>query len=91
MHLSSDLISLAAVILVALVCGLVLTRLRQPALVGYLLSGIVLGPSGFGLVHSREPISFLADLGVLLLLFLVGMELSLRSFRAIWGVALAAA
>lgn len=91
MHISNDLISLAAVILVALLCGLVLTRLRQPALVGYLLSGIVLGPSGFGLVHTREPISFLADLGVLLLLFLVGMELSLRSFRAIWGVALAAA
>lgn len=91
MHLSSDLISLAAVILMALLCGLILTRLRQPALVGYLLSGIVLGPSGFGLVHTREPISFLADLGVLLLLFLVGMELSLRSFRAIWGVALAAA
>lgn len=91
MHVSADLISLAAVILVALVCGLVLTRLRQPALVGYLLSGIVLGPSGFGLVEFRETISFLADLGVLLLLFLVGMELSLRSFRAIWGVALAAA
>lgn len=91
MHVSADLISLAAVILVALVCGLVLTRLRQPALVGYLLSGIVLGPSGFGLVEIRDAIGFLADLGVLLLLFLVGMELSLRSFRAIWGVALAAA
>jgi len=90
-HVSADLISLAAVILVALVCGLVLTRLRQPALVGYLLSGIVLGPSGFGLVEIRDAIGFLADLGVLLLLFLVGMELSLRSFRAIWGVALAAA
>lgn len=86
-----DLISLAAVILVALVCGLVFTRLRQPALVGYLLSGIVLGPSGFGLVDAREQITFLAELGVLLLLFLVGMELSLRSFRAILGVALAAA
>ncbi len=91
MHLHADLISLAAVILVALLCGLLFTRLRQPALVGYLLSGIVLGPSGFGLVDAREHISFLADLGVLLLLFFVGMELSLRSFRAILGVALAAA
>ena len=91
MHLHADLISLAAVILVALLCGLLFTRLRQPALVGYLLSGIVLGPSGFGLVDARAHISFLADLGVLLLLFFVGMELSLRSFRAILGVALAAA
>jgi len=90
-HVHADLISLAAVILVALVCGLVFTRLRQPALVGYLLSGIVLGPSGFGLVAARDQVTFLAELGVLLLLFLVGMELSLRSFRAILGVALAAA
>lgn len=65
--------------------------MRQPALVGYLICGFVLGPSGIGLVESREPITFLADLGVLLLLFVVGMELSLRSFRAVLGIALGAA
>lgn len=91
MHIDNNLISLSVIILAALVCGAVFSRLRQPALVGYLLCGFVLGPSGFGLVESREPVNFLADLGVLLLLFVVGMELSLRSFRAVIGVAVTAA
>jgi K+:H+ antiporter len=91
MHVHDDLITLSAIIVVALVCGTVFSRLRQPALVGYLLCGFVLGPSGFGLVESRQPVTFLADLGVLLLLFVVGMELSLRSFRAVLGVAVTAA
>lgn len=91
MHDQTDLWALAAVIVVALIAGAIFTRLRQPALVGYLLSGIVLGPSGLAVVESREHITFLADLGILLLLFIVGMELSLRSFRAVWRLAVAAA
>ena len=83
MHFNDQMLPLAVVILVALITGAALTRLRQPALVGYLLTGLILGPSGFALVETREYVSFLADLGVLLLLFFVGMELSLRSFRAI--------
>ncbi|MCW8835424.1 MAG: cation:proton antiporter [Rhodospirillales bacterium] len=91
MHMHAQLLPLVAVLSVALAAGMVFTRLRQPALVGYLLTGIVLGPSGFALVQTREYVSFLADLGVLLLLFIVGMELSLRGFRAIWKIAVAAA
>ena len=89
MHFNDQMLPLAVVILVALITGAALTRLRQPALVGYLLTGLILGPSGFALVETREYVSFLADLGVLLLLFFVGMELSLRSFRAIWKIAVA--
>jgi monovalent cation:H+ antiporter-2, CPA2 family len=89
MHVNDQMLPLAVVILVALVTGAILARLRQPALVGYLLTGLILGPSGFALVETREYVSFLADLGVLLLLFFVGMELSLRSFRAIWKIAVA--
>jgi CPA2 family monovalent cation:H+ antiporter-2 len=91
MHLESELPALAAVIVVALLAGLAFERLRQPALVGYLLTGIALGPSGAGLVADREAVRFLADLGILLLLFIVGMELSLRGFRLIWKVAVGAA
>lgn len=84
-----QLIPLAIVILVALSCGLVFTRMRQPAVIGYILAGVVLGPAGFGLVRNEENIALLADLGVLLLLFVIGMELSLRAFRRIWRIALA--
>jgi monovalent cation:H+ antiporter-2, CPA2 family len=91
MHVNDQMLPLAVVILVALITGAALARLRQPALVGYLLTGLILGPGGFALVETREYVSFLADLGVLLLLFFVGMELSLRGFRAIWKIAVATA
>jgi monovalent cation:H+ antiporter-2, CPA2 family len=89
MHGSEELIPLAVVALIALSCGLVLARLKQPAVIGYILAGVVLGPSVLGLVHNEASIALLAELGVLLLLFVIGMELSLRSFRRIWKVALA--
>ncbi|MEK9723577.1 MAG: cation:proton antiporter, partial [Rhodospirillaceae bacterium] len=81
------LTGIAAVALAALACGIAMTRLRQPAIVGYILAGVLLGPSGLGLVGNREEIHNLAELGVLMLLFLIGMELSLRNFRHIWQVA----
>jgi len=72
----SNLTGIAVVALAALVCGIAMERLRQPALVGYILAGVLLGPSGFALVENREQIDVLAELGVLMLLFIVGMELS---------------
>ena len=72
----------------ALILGLVLQRLRQPAIVGYIVAGVILGPSGFDLFPNRAPIETLAELGVLLLLFVIGMELSLRAFRRVLRLAL---
>lgn len=86
----AQLTGLAIVALAALLCGLVMRRLNQPPVAGYILAGVILGPSGFSLVQDRETIRQLAELGVLMLLFLIGMELSLRGFRAVWKTALAA-
>ena len=85
-----ELTNLAIVALVALLCGVLLTRLRQPAVVGYILAGVVLGPSVTGLVSDQTSISILAEMGVLMLLFVIGMELSLRAFRTLWVRAVAA-
>ena len=83
-----QLTNIAILVLVALGCGLTMQRLRQPALVGYILAGAILGPTGLGLVENREVIQVFAELGVLMLLFLIGMELSLRGFREVWKLAL---
>lgn len=76
----TDLTQIAVVVLVAVALGLILVRLRQPPIVGYILTGIVLGPTALGFVGQTEAIKLLAEMGVLLLLFLIGMELSLRTF-----------
>jgi len=86
MHAPLDLTGIAIVALAALGCGLLFTRFKQPAILGYVIAGIVLGPSGFSMIEDRENVTLLAELGVLLLLFILGLELNLRSFREIWKV-----
>ena len=83
-----ELTFIALVAVVALVCGMTMARLKQPAIIGYIVAGVVLGPSGLGLVADARQINVLAELGVLMLLFLIGMELSLRAFKTVWRVAL---
>ena len=61
-----------AVIIVAL-----LRRLHLPPLLGYLIAGALVGPHIFGLLESREEMSYIAEFGVVFLLFTIGLELSL--------------
>lgn len=90
-HFADKLTAIALVTTVALLCGLMLIRLRQPAIVGYILAGIVLGPTGFRMVGNTETVQILAELGVIMLLFLIGMELNIRSFKSVMKTALSAA
>ena len=59
-----NLTGMAVVGLSALLCGMLMARLKQPALVGYIIAGVLLGPSAFGVVENREQIGGLAELGV---------------------------
>src|SRR5512134_1504192 len=76
----TDLTGIAVVASVAVIGGLASIRLRQPAIVGYILAGLLLGPSGLALISRSEDLITLAELGVLMLLFLIAMELSIRAF-----------
>lgn len=91
MEHGADLIGIAVIVVAALLGGVTMARLGQPAVVGYILAGAILGPGGLGLLQSREAVQVLAELGVLMLLFLIGMELSLRGFREVWVIAVTAA
>ena len=77
---------LTVIILVAAISGTLLARLRQPVMVGYILAGVMFGPSGLGFISSQEQIKFYSDLGILLLLFVIGMELNIRSFLRMWKI-----
>lgn len=72
----------------ALVFGLIAARLRLPPLVGYLLAGIAVGPFTPGLFADTEIASELAEIGVILLMFGVGMHFSLRDLFAVRKISL---
>jgi CPA2 family monovalent cation:H+ antiporter-2 len=54
------------------------TRIKIPTIIGYLLTGIVIGPSLFGIMRSPHDIEFMAELGVIILMFTIGLEFSLN-------------
>ncbi len=82
------LIELVALLAIAFITGLAAQRLKQDAIVGYLLAGLALGPGVLGLVHSVDLVMGLAEIGVSLLLFTIGLEFSLSKLRALGRVAL---
>ncbi|GAA6118737.1 YbaL family putative K(+) efflux transporter [Acidovorax sp. FG27] len=89
MHASLPLINtIAAALGLALVLGFVATRVKLPALVGYLLAGVVIGPFTPGFVADKEMASQLAEIGVMLLMFGVGLHFSLGDLLAVRRIAL---
>jgi CPA2 family monovalent cation:H+ antiporter-2 len=86
-----NLLPVALLLIGAVAGGLLLAGLRQPPLVGYIIAGAVFGPSGLALITDRVTIDIFAELGVLVLLFVVGTHLSLRAFKNIYRTAVGAA
>ena len=77
---------------VALVCGLLAWRLRQPILLGYVLAGLVLSPLTPGpRVHDVRNFEAMAEIGVILLMFSVGIEFSVPELLKVKWVALVGA
>src|SRR5919198_3393670 len=79
MEQAVPVLEIGVVLLVAGVVGVLARRVGLPAVVGYLLVGLVVGPFTPGYVADKHQIQVLADVGVVLLLFEVGIELDLRS------------
>src|SRR5262245_56609148 len=82
------ILDLGVAVALALVGGAIAVRLRQPAVLGYLLAGILIGPATPGFVGDVDRIAELADLGVVLLLFALGVEFSIRGLIAVRRVAI---
>jgi CPA2 family monovalent cation:H+ antiporter-2 len=72
----------AVILLASAVAVLLITaRLRVPPVVALLLTGLVVGPSGFGWIADSEEVEVFAEIGVVFLLFIIGLELSLELLR----------
>ena len=72
---------------IALIVGLLFNRLKVPPLVAFILTGIIVGPYGFSLIQSEEQVTTLAEIGIILLLFTIGLEFS---FKELWKIRLIA-
>ncbi|MFW5697374.1 MAG: cation:proton antiporter [Fimbriimonadaceae bacterium] len=73
----------------ALVLGLICERIGLSSILGYLVAGTVVGPGALGLVRQSESIPAIAEIGVALLLFTIGLEFSWRRLMRLGAVALA--
>jgi CPA2 family monovalent cation:H+ antiporter-2 len=82
------IVDLVCVFGVAAVGGLIAALLRQPVLLGYLIGGMVVGPSGLGLIKEILQVETLAQFGVAFLLFALGVEFSFAELKKVQTIAL---
>ncbi|QOV88972.1 cation:proton antiporter [Humisphaera borealis] len=69
-------------ILTATVVGLIAHFLRQPIILGYLVAGAVIGPLGLRWIHSAGSVEVISEIGLVLLLFIIGLEMNIKSILA---------
>ncbi len=82
------ILDIALVLAAAASGGFLASVFQQPPLLGYLLAGILVGPTGLGLIKEVIQVETLAQFGVTLLLFCLGVEFSLAQLRRVQGIAL---
>ncbi len=80
------LIDLTIVLGAAVVVAYLFTRLRLPAVVGLFVAGVLIGPDGLGLISESEQIEAVAEIGIVLLLFTIGLEFSFAELLRIKDV-----
>src|SRR5512136_3392639 len=85
---SSVIASLAILLMAALVGGMIAHRLKQPIILGYLVIGAAIGPHALGWVSDQGLVQSVATIGVALLMFTLGLEVSVAQLRQVGRVGL---
>ena len=85
----TDTIFLELSLVIALAAGvaLVMRLIRQPLIIGYILTGIIVGPSVLHLIKTPATITSFSDIGIALLLFIIGLGLNPRGIKEVGKVA----
>ena len=82
----SSFTEVAALLVLAAIMGFIGLLLRQPLIVSFIAVGLISGPSVLDIVQSKDQIELLSELGIAVLLFLVGIKLDVKLIRSIGGV-----
>src|SRR5215470_18832650 len=88
MHGENILVDIGLALMAATVLAYAARLLRQPLLLAYIGAGLLIGPPGLGIVHNDALIAELSELGLALLMFIVGLEIDLKKLAAAGRVAL---
>lgn len=81
----SILLSLIVGVVIIFLC-LLLKKFKQPYVIAYILAGVVLGQHGFAVIEDEDVIRRMGDVGLILLLFFIGMEIDLKDLLKTWKV-----
>lgn len=86
MHLDPLLPMFAGITLITLIVSIILKRCNQPYIIAYLIVGGILGPHGMGFISNDNAIIQLGSMGVVILMFFIGMEVSPKHLAANWKI-----
>src|SRR3989344_7580705 len=81
-------VQISIVIAIVLAVSLVMRFLKQPLIVGYIISGIIVGPFVFNLITQNETIQVFSEFGIAFLLFIVGIHLSPKVVKEVGKISL---
>jgi len=87
MHLDPMMMNITIVLSLALAIGYLAVRLGLPIVVAYIITGIMLGPSVLGVIDDQQTVTRVGEIGVVMLLFFVGMEVSIPRLMERWKIA----
>jgi CPA2 family monovalent cation:H+ antiporter-2 len=84
---------IAVIMIVAAIMLAITFKLKQPMVIGYIIAGMIIGPHTppFSLIHSQETLNLFAELGIIMLLFVIGTEFPIAKMRAVGKISMAVA
>ncbi len=83
---SSVFSELSLVIVVTAIVSIIMRLIKQPLILGYIIAGLIVGPAGFDLIHSTDLFNSFSDLGIALLLFIIGLGMQISALRRLGKV-----
>lgn len=81
MHNYQFINDIVIILLIQIPVIFIFKKIKLPLIIGYLISGLIIGPNGLKLISNSDQISVMAEIGVILLLFSIGIELSIKKLR----------